>query len=151
MLDPWRLVAHSSRRTSKGSPGHPGGIIHAIGPRVEGAAAWSGRHATCPLSRSRFASRELFQNRARRSADGDISVISQPPTSILEGELSTARSPSGMRTRLRAAATRRPRCGDGTDALYASRVHQDTFCVIFVDVEYKAPRGNAVHALRRDF
>ena len=151
MLDPWRLVAHSSRRTSKGSPGHPGGIIHAIGPRVEGAAAWSGRHATCPLSRSRFASRELFQNRARRSADGDISVISQPPTSILEGELSTARSPSGMRTRLRAAATRRPRCGDGTDALSFRVFMQDTLRVIIVGLGYKAPRGDAVHALRRDF
>lgn len=130
VLDPWRLVAHSSRRTSKGSPGHPGGIIHAIGPRVEGAAAWSGRHATCPLSRSRFASRELFQNRARRSADGDFSVISQPTTFILEAKLSTARSTSVMRTRLRAAATRRPRCGDGTDALSSRVLRKDTLCVI---------------------
>ena len=141
MLDAWGALAHSSRRTSKGSPGHPGGIIHAIGPRVEGAAAWSGRHATCPLSRSRFASRELFQNRARRSADGDFSVISHPPTSILEAELSTARYLSGMRTRLRAAATRRPRCGDGIGALYVPRVHQDTRCVIFVGLWIQSPEG----------
>ena len=144
-------MAHSSRRTSKGSPGHPGGIIHAIGPRVEGAAAWSGRHATCPLSRSRFASRELFQNRARRSADGYFSVISQPTTFILEAKLSAARSPSRMRTRLRAAATRRPQCGDGTDALSSRVFSQDTRCVIIRRLGYKAPRGNAVHALRRDF
>ena len=66
------------------------------------------------------------------SSIGDISVISQPPTSILEGEPSPARSLSGMRTRLRAAATRRPRCGDGTDALLFRVFMQDTLCVIIV-------------------